>query len=102
MKAAIKIKLTCVPGINVLVFDQLLSAKCTQVCAAICGRVREHVVRERVCVRSRRCSRKHSHPHISAALPVHRIISYYSPRRMAAGKGRVHWCLERQVGQVET
>ena len=55
-----------------------------------------------VSVRSRTHLRDRSRPHISAALPVHTIIS--SSRRTAGGKGRAadcqsHPCLERQVGQ---
>jgi len=62
---------------------------------------------ERICVHLRMHSRKRSRLHISAAMPVHTIVSYYSPRRTAGSKrgrkGESSWlshrCIERQVGQ---
>ena len=50
------------------------NCKRTHVCAAMCGRGRvSERVRERVCLHSR--SRKRSCPHITAAVPVHTVIS---------------------------
>jgi len=77
--------------------------------SALCTRTRPQThasmrnnVRTRTCPLMRLCIQGNVLIlHISAALPVHAIVSYYSPGRTVGRKGNwlSHQCRERHVGQ---
>ena len=59
-------------------------------CLHKCEYVLQGADADSVCVHSWVRSRKRSRPHISAALPAHTIVSYYSPwRTVGEGRGAV-------------